>query len=431
MPPDADGQLRRHGRPGPAARLPPPAPGRDVRGRSRDRGDHPDLRARARVDVHRERPGPPGRPVPGGVGADRRRPARAGHDRTCSPPRSGLGRRSRAGGSRSPTSRSSAGPATTPTGSPRTAATSPTMTSTRWSGDSAELLAGQVDPVRLGPVHPADRRAPGDPAALHARRAASSTAPAGPRHPPGRRPTPTCATSSTTRAGGAGWATATAGPLITVPGPDLRAGRSRAPAVATWTTAATAWCRVTLDRRRPGPDRVRPDRRRAPGVRPGRAAGPHAWPTSWSRRFSGPTSTPDDATLEQVEEIVRRAFETVRLMNTAAMNAGGMAAPRRGGGPAARADHGARRSSTPPRWSSCTRACCVALRSGAAPWFADVLRDHDEVGDLSDRGRRKMPAHDARRRRPASGPDPPPGRARSGRWPAGRSSRTPTEGRPQ
>src|SRR5262249_52100023 len=34
----------------------------------------------------------------------------------------------------------------------------------------------------------------------------------------------------------------------------------------------------------------------------------------------------------------------------------------------------------------------VALRSGTAPWFADVLRDYDEVGDLSDRGRRKMPA---------------------------------------
>jgi hypothetical protein len=34
----------------------------------------------------------------------------------------------------------------------------------------------------------------------------------------------------------------------------------------------------------------------------------------------------------------------------------------------------------------------VALRSGAAPWFADVLRDYDEVGDLSNRGRRKMPA---------------------------------------
>ena len=54
--------------------------------------------------------------------------------------------------------------------------------------------------------------------------------------------------------------------------------------------------------------------------------------------------------------------------------------------------------SWPARWS--TRAALeqlhqsllVALRSGAAPWFADVLRDHDEVGDLSDRGRRKMPA---------------------------------------
>ena len=28
----------------------------------------------------------------------------------------------------------------------------------------------------------------------------------------------------------------------------------------------------------------------------------------------------------------------------------------------------------------------VALRSGAAPWFADVLRDHDEVGDLPTAG---------------------------------------------
>jgi hypothetical protein len=33
-----------------------------------------------------------------------------------------------------------------------------------------------------------------------------------------------------------------------------------------------------------------------------------------------------------------------------------------------------------------------ALRSGSAPWFADVLRNHDEIGDLSNKGRRKMPA---------------------------------------
>ena len=28
----------------------------------------------------------------------------------------------------------------------------------------------------------------------------------------------------------------------------------------------------------------------------------------------------------------------------------------------------------------------VAMRSGSAPWFADVLRRFDEVGDLTDRG---------------------------------------------
>jgi hypothetical protein len=33
----------------------------------------------------------------------------------------------------------------------------------------------------------------------------------------------------------------------------------------------------------------------------------------------------------------------------------------------------------------------VALRSGTAPWFADVLREYDEIGDLSAKGRRKMP----------------------------------------
>jgi len=34
----------------------------------------------------------------------------------------------------------------------------------------------------------------------------------------------------------------------------------------------------------------------------------------------------------------------------------------------------------------------TALRSGTAPWITDVLRNYDEVGDLSDVGRRKMPA---------------------------------------
>lgn len=107
----------------------------------------------------------------------------------------------------------------------------------------------------------------------------------------------------------------------------------------------------------------------------------------------GPTVDADDATLERVEEIVRRAFETIRLMNTDAANRGGMA------------DHDSRRpllrEREPIMARSLTddvalenlhRSLLVALRSGAAPWFADVLREPEEIADLTDRGRRKMPA---------------------------------------
>jgi hypothetical protein len=107
----------------------------------------------------------------------------------------------------------------------------------------------------------------------------------------------------------------------------------------------------------------------------------------------GPTNEVDEATIERVEEIVRRAFETVRLMNTRAMNEqrNGMAGH----------DDGFRRRFEPIMARSLVdevalanlhESLLVALRGGTAPWFADVLRDHDEIGDLSDRGRRKMPA---------------------------------------
>jgi hypothetical protein len=94
---------------------------------------------------------------------------------------------------------------------------------------------------------------------------------------------------------------------------------------------------------------------------------------------------------EEAEEIVRRAFETLRLMNTAAMNTGGMAGH----------DAGEGRRREPIMAPSLVdtealeqlhQGVLVALRSGAAPWFADVLRDYDDVGDLSNRGRRRMPA---------------------------------------
>jgi hypothetical protein len=107
----------------------------------------------------------------------------------------------------------------------------------------------------------------------------------------------------------------------------------------------------------------------------------------------GPTVGADEASLERVEEIVRRAFETVRLMNTAAMNSGGMA------GHDARQPIRRRRDPImapslvdDAALENLHQSLLVALRSGTAPWFADVLRDYDEIGDLTDRGRRKMPA---------------------------------------
>ncbi len=106
----------------------------------------------------------------------------------------------------------------------------------------------------------------------------------------------------------------------------------------------------------------------------------------------GPTVAPGTATVEQVEEIVRRAFETVRLMNTDVMNRGGMAG------------HDANENGRRPdpimarslvdtvALENLHQSLLAALRGGGAPWFADVLRPFDEVGDLTDRGRRRMPA---------------------------------------
>ena len=105
----------------------------------------------------------------------------------------------------------------------------------------------------------------------------------------------------------------------------------------------------------------------------------------------GPDPAPEEATLEQVEETVRRVFETVRLMNTAAMNVGGMAAHDVGEG-RRREPIMARALVDTVALEQLHMSVLLALRSGSAPWFADLLRDHDEVGDLTDRGRRKMPA---------------------------------------
>lgn len=110
----------------------------------------------------------------------------------------------------------------------------------------------------------------------------------------------------------------------------------------------------------------------------------------------GPKVQASEATLERVEEIVRRAFESVRLMNTPAMNRVGDSM----------AGHDARRPRPGRRpepimapslvddiaLENLHQSLLAALRSDTAPWFGDVLRDPEQIGDLSDRGRRKMPA---------------------------------------
>lgn len=99
----------------------------------------------------------------------------------------------------------------------------------------------------------------------------------------------------------------------------------------------------------------------------------------------GPAVEPTDATFARVEEIVRRAFETVRLMNTVAWNVNRNITRAR----VAIIDPSL---IDPIALENLHQSLLAALRSGTAPWFADVLRNHDEVGDLGARGRRRMPA---------------------------------------
>lgn len=104
----------------------------------------------------------------------------------------------------------------------------------------------------------------------------------------------------------------------------------------------------------------------------------------------------------EVEEIVRRAMETVRLMNTSVMNGNPVNGRARVASTMTAQDaNDFRRLYQPIMAESLMDNLAVvalhqrilsALQAGTAPWFADVLRRPEEIGDLSDAGRRKMPA---------------------------------------
>jgi hypothetical protein len=116
-----------------------------------------------------------------------------------------------------------------------------------------------------------------------------------------------------------------------------------------------------------------------------------------------PPDEPEEVTRVRAIDIVRRAFETVRFLNIAVMNGN----PVNGRDPLdfdtmpAEEAFDTERLMRPivPERTADTLAILglhqqvfAALRGGAAPWFADVLRRPDEVADFTNRGRRKMPA---------------------------------------
>jgi hypothetical protein len=102
--------------------------------------------------------------------------------------------------------------------------------------------------------------------------------------------------------------------------------------------------------------------------------------------------------LIEVRDIVRRALETVRLMNTAQMN---LASSQRGVGMARMDFLDVNRALEPIVDPAVADSLAIrsrhervllALESGSLAWFARVLRDYDKIGDLSTEGRRQMPA---------------------------------------
>lgn len=119
----------------------------------------------------------------------------------------------------------------------------------------------------------------------------------------------------------------------------------------------------------------------------------------------GPEIAPGDYTLEELqqeaEEIIRRAFETIRLMSTTIMNGNAFRGQIDIASTMLRQDRNdAERAFVPIMAPTIVDNIAVrtlhqniftSLRSGAPPWFMSVLRRFDEIGDLTDLGRRKMP----------------------------------------
>ena len=114
------------------------------------------------------------------------------------------------------------------------------------------------------------------------------------------------------------------------------------------------------------------------------------------------TEIEGEVEIEEAEEIIRRAFETIRLMNTAIMNGNSYEGKQNVASTMVRQntnDFG--RLFEPIMASSLVDNLALQLlhervfngiSSGASPWFSDLLRRPTEIGDLSSKALRKMPA---------------------------------------
>jgi hypothetical protein len=114
------------------------------------------------------------------------------------------------------------------------------------------------------------------------------------------------------------------------------------------------------------------------------------------------TDIDGEVTMDEAEEIVRRAFETIRLMNTTIMNGNSYEGKLNVASTMLRQntnDFG--RLYEPIMATSIVDNLALqvlhervftGLSTGASPWFADLLRRPTEIGDLSAKALRKMPA---------------------------------------
>ena len=116
----------------------------------------------------------------------------------------------------------------------------------------------------------------------------------------------------------------------------------------------------------------------------------------------GPSVDDEEVSLDDATELVLRSLETVRLMNTAVMNGNAVnGRPNTASTMVRQNTNDFERYYEPIAASSLVDNLALralhervfsALAAGGAPWFSELLRQPEEIGDLSAKGLRKMPA---------------------------------------